>query len=74
MAITTVTKLSMTFTTADGTTTISYNYADPNVSVQNVNALMAGIITNGSIFAKVPLAAKSAKIVTTQTTDVNISE
>ena len=68
-----VSKLVMEFATAYGeTATLSYNYAKVNASEQSVRALASGIIANGSIFAKVPTATKSAKIVTTTETPFNL--
>lgn len=47
------------------TVTMTYNYADEEVTTANVRALVNGIISNGSIFQKVPVSAKSAKLVQT---------
>ena len=59
-------KLVMRFGTSSGdTTTLSYNYIKPDIDAEHVGVLMAGIITNGSIFANVPVIEKSAKLVTT---------
>lgn len=72
MALTT--RLSLTFGTEDGTTTtMSFNYADPEVTTQLVNALMNGIITNGSIYQKVPLTKKTAKLIQTSTDEFDLS-
>lgn len=61
------TKLSCTFETASGnSTTLSYKYADSEVSTSAVKSLITGIITNGDIFKNAPVKAKSAKLVTTQ--------
>ena len=67
------TRLVMTFDTASGTTTFNYNYVDPEVTAVAVRALATGIISNGSIFAAVPLTAKSAKLVTTSESDIELS-
>ena len=69
-----VSKLVMSFLKADGSEmSLSYNYADPEVEAENLTALMNGIITNGSIFENVPAVSKSAKIVTTTTTELDIA-
>lgn len=60
------TKLVCVFADADGNNiTMSYNYADPEVSTSSVQAFCQGVITNGSIFDKIPLRIKSAKVVST---------
>lgn len=62
MAITN--KLSLTFATQTGSSsTLSFKYANPNVASAKVKALINGIISNGSLWANVPVSAKSAKIV-----------
>lgn len=68
------TKLVMTFLSADGKNLqFSYKYANDEASNATINALMNGIITNGAIFARVPAAKKSAKVVITNEQDVEIS-
>ena len=60
------TNLVLVFKDSDSNNvTMNYKYADPEVSTASVQELVTGIITNGSIFDKVPLTAKSAKVVTT---------
>ncbi|MBQ3653675.1 MAG: DUF2922 family protein [Synergistaceae bacterium] len=60
------TKLVLTFVGSSGNTISStFNYADPEATAANVKALMNGMIANGSIYANVPVTAKSAKTVTT---------
>lgn len=60
------TKLVLGFESNTGNTiSITYNYASPSATATAVKALMNGIISNGSIFANVPAAMKSAKTVTT---------
>ncbi len=67
------TKLKMTFESATGATiNQSYNYIDPEVEQASVKALMEGIIANGSIFANVPAAMKTAKIVVTDETLIDL--
>lgn len=62
--------LKMVFTTATGTTTHSYAYADEEATSTQVATLASTIITNNSLFANAPLALKSAKIVTTTERDL----
>ena len=70
----TVSKLVLGFLTDEGKKKdYSYNYADPNVEASAVKALMTGMITNGSIFSVPPISSKSAKIVTTQETSIDLS-
>ena len=56
------------------TTKYSYSYADGEVTTSRVKSLVNALITNGSIFEKVPVAAKSAKLVVTTETEVDITE
>ena len=68
------TKLVFGFETSTGKSmTLSYNYAKPAASAANVKALANGIIANGSIFANVPVTAKSAKNVTTSEHEYDLS-
>ena len=67
------TKLVLAFNTADSSVTMTFNEADPDVQASDVQALAQGIIENGSIFVKVPVSAKSAKIVETTETEIPIS-
>ena len=68
-------KLVMEFATLDGqTVTMSYNYVKSDLGVAFVKALTQGIVTNGSIFAKVPALPKSAKIVTTSESAYDLDE
>ncbi len=68
------TKLSLSFTKSNGDA-INMNYGNikQDVSAANVKSLMEGIVANGSIFEKVPAAIKSAKIITTEETAVDLS-
>ena len=52
---------------------LNYNYIDPEVTDATVKTLMQGIIANGDIFENVPAALKSAKLVTTSETAVDLS-
>lgn len=75
MAASTLYKLSIEFATLDGRTlTMNFNYVKPDLGVAYVKALANGIVSNGSIFAKVPAVTKSAKIVTTSEEDYDLSE
>jgi hypothetical protein len=68
-----ISKLVMSFATADGsTTTFSYNYAKPSASTAAVKALAGGLVTSGDIFANVPVLAKSAKFITSTETEVDL--
>lgn len=62
------TKLVLEFYSATGETIqYSYKYAKPSAGTENVKALMQAMITNGTIFARPPVAAKSAKeVITTE--------
>ena len=52
----------------------SFKYAKPAATAANIRLAAQTIIANGSIFTHVPVTAKSAKLVTTTETDVDISE
>ena len=63
---TVVNTLVMKFgTTLGETVTFSYKYVKSNMETITVQDLADGIIANGSIFASVPVIARSAKLVTT---------
>ena len=67
-------RLVLEFHSGNNTTKVfAYNYADPNVAVSKLKALVNGIITNGSIFSNVPVSAKSAKVITTSETEFDLS-
>lgn len=69
------TKLVLEFTDADGKSrTFSYNYVMANLSTATILNLMNGMITNGSIFEYPPVARKSAKLVTTSETTINVDD
>ena len=69
-----VSRLVMAFTGTDGDASFSYNYAKPNASTADIKTLVTGMITNGDIFANPAVAAKSAKIVTTSETVIDLSD
>ena len=67
-------KLVCTFVTSNGGTEVfTFNYAEPGARTSDVKALMNAIIANGEIFAKVPVAAKDARTVTTSENEYNLS-
>ena len=71
----TTTKLALVFKDAENNNVnLNYKYADPEVSATDVKTLMSTILTNGSSFAKVPVAKKSAKTVTTTENEIDISD
>lgn len=68
------TRLKLIFNNSAGsTTTYSYSYANPEATSTQVNALIAGMITNGDIFANPPISIKSASVVTTTETTFDVS-
>ena len=68
------TKLVIQYGTQDGeSVNHTWNYIDPSVTTQNVQGLIQSTLSSGSIFAKVPVLAKSAKLVTTTETDIAVS-
>ena len=67
-------KLVLDFDGTTGDTAFSYGYVNPELPSTLVQNLVDGLIANGSIFANPPLAIKSAKIVTTTETDIDLSE
>ncbi len=67
-------KLVLGFETAEGKSMkLTYNHANPSATTAQVKALLNGIITNGSIFAAVPVTAKSATQVTTSESEYDLS-
>ena len=74
MAVTeTSRKLVCTFTDAEGSDiNISFKYASEEIEDADVKALITGIVTNGSIYEKTPVSAKSAKVVITSEDDIDI--
>lgn len=51
----------------------SFSNADKNAQPTNVKALANGMVANGDIYTRVPVTVKSASIVTTTTTPIDIS-
>ena len=67
-------KLVLTFEAGDGSPFVHvYNYADPEATAADVKALVNGIIANGSIFARIPVTAKSAEIVSMTEKEISLS-
>ena len=67
-------KLVLTFADASSNSVkMTYSHADPEVEASDVSTAIQAIITNGSIFAAVPVTAKSAKIITTTETAYDLS-
>lgn len=67
------TKLSITFTSADGTFTQSYGYVDEDAENSDLQTVANTIVTNGVILSKIPTGVKSMKLITTTEKDVPIS-
>ena len=67
-------KLVLEFKGTDGNVKFSYNYANPDVQVSKVKALVNGMATHGAVFENPPVEAISAKIVTTTEEDYDLSE
>lgn len=70
----TVSKLVIECMTNNGDKTFSWNYANPEASVTDVKTLGQTLIANGDIFEEPPTAMKAARIVTTTSTDYDLSE
>lgn len=53
----------------------TYNYAKDSstISTANVKSLMDGIIANGDIFENVPATKQYARVITTETTELDLS-
>ncbi len=69
------TKLHLEFNTnTSSKATFNFNYADPNVSDNDVKALMNVMITSGAIFENVPISIDSAKLVVTTEQALNVKD
>ena len=67
-------KLALTFSDANGNDVkLNYSHVNTAVEASDVRTLMSTIITNGSIFSSVPAAQKSAKLVITTESDIDLS-
>lgn len=69
-----VNTLKMSFVTADSTRTVNLKYANPNVTSTNVKRLMNDFVANSAIFEINYIAPKSAKLVQTEETIIDISD
>ena len=70
----TSTKLSLNFMKSNGDTiNFIYSNAKNNVTAANVLLIVEGMVANGDIFEKTPAAIKSAKIITTEETQIDLS-
>lgn len=68
-------KYVLTFGTDDGgTLSMNVPYADYEKEADDINSVMDRIITNGSVFVKVPTSKKSAKLVKTEETTFAVDE
>lgn len=67
-------KIVMTMETAGGDKNFSYGNIDSSVTSSDVKTAGQALVTNGSIFQNVPLSLKAAKLVTTTTTDYDLSD
>lgn len=66
-------RLQMVFADTTGeSTTLSYGNIKDELDTNAVKALMSGLIANGSIFENPPAISKSAKIIETNTTELEI--
>lgn len=52
----------------------SWNYAKPSITESQVRSFMTSLITNGSIFKKVPLTAKKAYLRVTEDTEFDLED
>lgn len=74
MAVKETNVLRLKFKTAeDKDKTINFPYADPEVTAANVKALSQACVTNGTIWATVPVSATSAVLITTTSTDISLA-
>lgn len=68
-------RLTTTFLCSDGEEhNFSWNHANELPRSADVKALGQAMITNGSIFEHEPVELKSAKLVVTNTNEIDISE
>ena len=67
------TRLDLTFRNSSGDKVMyKYNYINPEVATADVQALMEGMITNGSIFENAPTVIEDATLVVTRETSLNV--
>ena len=68
------TKLELTFNTNNGSKTkFNYAYINPEVETAEVQALVTGMIANGSIFEEPPISISQADLVTTSITRILVT-
>lgn len=68
------TTLRCIFTDTTGSdVTFNFKYADPEATRTDINALMTGMITNNSIYENPPAIKKSATLITTEETTIDVS-
>lgn len=73
MATTSTTKLVINYLSSQGKSIIhTWNYASPSVQASDVQALAQATIDNNSIFASPPATVKSANLVKTEKTEVDL--
>ena len=51
-----------------------FNYAKSSATPTQIKAVAQGLIENGSIFENVPVSAKSAKLVVTSETTIDVAD
>lgn len=70
----TTNRLTLKFKDSAGKTiTNSYSPAKPTATAAQVKAAMAAMVARGNIFTSVPAAMHSAELVTTTTTEYDLS-
>ena len=68
------TKLQFNFAKENGNSmSLSINNARQDASNANIKALGEAIVANGAIYENVPVSLRSAQIITTTTSDVDLS-
>ena len=73
MATTTLATLALTFVDKDGNDVVfSYPHANTSCYESDIKALVQGLITNGSIFANPPVIVKSAKLLVSEVTSIDL--
>lgn len=68
------TKIQLNFAKENGNSmSLSFANARQDVSNANIKNLGQVILTNGAIYENVPVSLRSAQIITTETTNVDLS-
>lgn len=65
--------LKITYNTSDGTTIHTWKYADSDATQTDVQNLVTVTLTNATMFRRVPLSVKEAKMVVTTETPITVS-